>query len=71
MRNPLLKLPAPRILRKQVLDSAPWLSEAPSADLETKPTRPLAAWAKYPTGWWSILAAAKGWQRLKVGYPSL
>ena len=67
MRNPLLKVPAPRILRKQVLDSAPWIADRLNDEINPKPTRPLAAWAKYDTGWWSILAAANGWQRLKTG----
>ena len=49
------------------LDSAPWLAAPPSPDLNPKPTRPLAALAKYQYGWWLILAAAKGWQRLKTG----
>ena len=59
MRNPLLKPPAPRILRKQVLDSAPWLAAPPNPDLDEKPAT-LRGLGEIPTGWWSILAAAAG-----------
>lgn len=74
MANPLLKLPAPRVLLKQVMDSAPWLRRDPGpwlgegwTTLDPKPNRPLAALAAHPLGWWSVLRAARGWQRLVSG----
>ena len=74
MSNPLLRLPAPRVLLKQVSDSAPWLRNPPGPwlgerwrELDPKPKRPLAALVDHPLGWWSILQAAKGWQRISSG----
>lgn len=65
MANPLLRMPAPRVLRKQVLDSAPWLGQ-PAREIATC-TRPLAALVDHPLGWWRVLSAAKGWSRLTSG----
>lgn len=65
MPNPLLTLPAPRILLRQVRDTAPWLWPAPP---EARPVGSgIAAQADHPLGWWRILHAAKGWNRMRRG----
>ena len=66
MRNPLLKLPAPRILRKQVFDSAPgWRLPLLRNLIPNRPGHSPPGLNIHTAG--GQLAAAKGWQRLKTG----
>lgn len=65
MPNPLLKMPAPRILLRQVRDTAPWLWPAPAAAAPTG--RGIAGESDHPLGWWRILHASKSWNRLQRG----
>lgn len=63
--NPLLKMPAPRILLRQVKDTTPWLWPVP-AELRAGGLRP-AQLLGHPLGWWRILDAAASWNRLTRG----
>ncbi|TVR15831.1 MAG: hypothetical protein EA401_02190 [Planctomycetota bacterium] len=58
-------MPAPRILLRQVKDTAPWLWPVP-VELRAGGLRP-AQVVDHPLGWWRVLDAAADWRRLTRG----